>query len=43
MHGCLLANGYLNVLYGMRCVLGWKSRDDPGGNGGCDSGVTVST
>ena len=43
MHGCLLANGYLNVLYGMRCFVGWKSRDDPGGNGGCHPGVTAST
>ena len=25
MHGCLLANGYLNVLYGMRCFDGLKS------------------
>ena len=25
MHGCLFANGYLNVLCGMRCLVGWKS------------------
>ena len=25
MHGCLFDNGYLNVLYGTRCFLGWKS------------------
>ena len=43
MHGFLFDNGYLTVLYGMRCVLGWKSRDDPGGNGGCDSYVPECT
>ena len=43
MHDCLFDNLYLNVLYGMRCFGGWKSRDDPGGNGGCDSGVTGCT
>ena len=25
MHGCLFDNGYLNVLYGTRCFVGWKS------------------
>ena len=25
VHGCLFDNGYLNVLYGMRCFVGWKS------------------
>ena len=25
MHGCFFDNGYLNVLYGMRCFDGWKS------------------
>ena len=42
MHGCLFDNGYLNVLYGMR--FSWlEITDDPGGNGGCDSGVTGCT
>ena len=43
MYGSSFDDGYLNVPYGMRCVLGWKSRDDPGGNGGCDFGVTDCT
>ena len=43
MHGCLFDNGYLNVLYGMRFLDGLKSRDDPGGNGGCHPGVTDCT
>ena len=43
MHVGLFDNGYLNVLYGTRCFVGWKSRDDPGGNCGCNSGVTART
>ena len=43
MHDCLFDNGYLNVLCGMRCLVGCESRDDPGGNGGCNPGVTECT
>ena len=43
MHGCLFDNGYLNVLYGMRLFCWLEITDDPGGNGGCDSGLTECT
>ena len=38
MHGCLFDDGYLNLLYGMRCFV-FGITHDPDGNGGCDSGV----